>query len=147
MRPCPNCGQPVAEGKAVCPNCGASVPAIWPPPPAGAPPPAPPVRFLTGRRGSDITLGIIIGVVSPLAWGYASSLLLSLGFYLHLPFGLFGGYAAFAVAALGLYLWTRPRYPVFARSLGWTFLAEITLVLGAVALCLVALSGNHSSFD
>jgi hypothetical protein len=38
LRPCPNCGHEVAEGKAFCPNCGADMNTAWPPPPEGKTP-------------------------------------------------------------------------------------------------------------
>ena len=137
MRPCPHCGQPVAPEKTVCPHCGTAMPTVWPPPPEGiTPPPVPPVRLLTGRRGGDIALGIIAAVFSTVVFLYVPLVVPMLG-GLRLPFGLF------FVAALGVYFWTRPRYPIFARSLGWTYLAEIALALGAVALCFVAMYQYH----
>lgn len=37
--PCPNCQQPVEDGRTLCPNCGARVEGhdtpVWPPPPPG----------------------------------------------------------------------------------------------------------------
>ena len=118
---CPNCGQAWPPGAAVCPHCGFVRPgasAAWPPPPGGlvAPPPPPVSKLVTGRAWGDITLGIGLSVVS--------CFLLGLGFIL-MPI---------------LYFTLRPKYPVFARGLGYGFLAGVALLLGAFALCLVALS-------
>ncbi|MBV9850819.1 MAG: hypothetical protein JO250_14185 [Armatimonadetes bacterium] len=133
MRPCLHCGQPVAPEKTVCPHCGTAMPTVWPPPPDAAPPSVPPVRLLTGRRGGDIALGIVVGVLSPVVWQFVSLLFPVHGDLLVL-------YGLFFFVALGGYLWARPRYPVFARSLGWIYMTGVALVLGAVALCFVALS-------
>lgn len=62
---CPNCGQPVENGKKLCPNCGAGVGAVWPPPPLNAPPvPMPPTeKLITGSVKGDTALGIGVGIV------------------------------------------------------------------------------------
>ena len=112
---CPNCGASWPSGAAVCPNCGHVLPA-WPPPPAGfvaAPPPAP--RLVTGKVWGDLALG---GGLS-----FLSGFLALLGF----------------VVMPVLYFTLKPKYPVFARGIGYGLLAALVVVLGAFALCVVSL--------
>ena len=90
MRPCPNCGQSVAADRMVCPNCGATLPTVWPPPPAGMPPAFAPPRLLTRTRGGDIALGVVTGVLAPIVCSIGAALVRGLFFPLHLFF-LMGG--------------------------------------------------------
>lgn len=108
--PCPNCRQPVDQGKTVCPNCGAVLLGDWPPSPVGtSPPPAPPAgKLVTGRPNGDFVLGLVVSV--------ASFFVLCLGL-LVMPI---------------LYLTLSRTYPAFARGIGWGWLLT---VLGATAVC------------
>jgi len=120
---CPNCEMPWPLGADVCPHCGylrSSIPA-WPPPPTSLVPlPAlPGPKLVTGTAWGDLTLGIFISFASNLFYGVG--LLLS-------PI---------------LYFVLRRSFPVFARGLGFGFLAGIALLLGALVWCFAALSNYH----
>ena len=145
MHSCPHCGRSVADNTSPCPNCCVSRESVWPPPVAAAPTVAP-VRLLTGNRGGDITLGILTGVTAPFVLQIVSILFLRLLILVHpapAGFGLLGRCGPSLVAILGLYFWMRLRYPVLARSLGWTFLGEIALALGAMVLYFYALTHSQ----
>ena len=112
--PCPNCGQPWPENAPACPNCGFLRPtgSSWPPAPQGAAVPSPvPPRLVTGKAAGDIVLGLFLSLLS------------------------------FALAGLGvilmpvLYFVFQPRFPVFARGIGFGWLTGMALILGAVAVC------------
>lgn len=115
--PCPNCGQPWPENAPACPNCGLLRPAVWPPPPGGSAAPSPvPLRLVTGKAAGDIALGVFLSLLS------------------------------FALAGLGvvlmpiLYFVFQPRFPVFARGLGFGWLTGMALILGAFAVCVAVVS-------
>ena len=117
--PCPNCGMPWPPDAPVCPNCGYVRPDIpsWPPSPdtlAGAPA-APPVKLVTGHAAGDMLLGVGISLAS-----------------------FFVGIGIIVMPIL--YFTLRRPYPVLARGLGFGWLAGTTLLLGALAICLVDLS-------
>ncbi len=135
--PCPNCGAPWPPEANVCPNCGHILPA-GPPPPAGlgaAPPPAP--KLVTGRAWGDLTLGIALSL---LTLGSAPAVL-TLAWDADYGFGLSGLIACVGFVVMPvLYFRLRPKYPVFARGIGYGLLASLVVFLGAFALCCVALA-------
>ena len=118
--PCPNCGRPWPANAPACPNCGLLRPAVWPPSPSGSAAPSPvPPRLVTGKAAGDIVLGLLLSLLS------------------------------FALAGLGvvlmpiLYFVFQPRFPVFARGIGFGWLTGMALILGAVAVCFaVVLKGD-----
>ena len=109
MRPCPNCGRMVEPDRQVCSNCGASVPAVWPPPPAGQPdvPPLAVGKLLTGNRIGDFSVGFAISLAS---------------------FAICVGVIVMPV----LFLLFFKTYPALARGIGWGWLV---VVLGAATVC------------
>lgn len=121
--PCPNCGTAWPPGAAVCPHCGYIRPGVpaWPPPPMGvvAPPTPPAPKLVTGKAWGDMTLGIGLSFVSN-----------------------FLGGAGFIVMPI-LYFTLRAQYPIFSRGIGYGFLAGLVLLLGAIGVCLYALSNYH----
>ena len=117
ITPCPNCGAHWPPGAGVCPNCGYVRPA-WPPPPAGRVTPSlPPVsKLVTGKDWGDLTLGVSLS--------FLSNFLACIGFVL-MPI---------------LYFTLKPKYPVFARGLGYGTLAGLVLILGAFAVCVAQIT-------
>ena len=137
-RLCPNCGTELAVDAAACPHCNATADGIWPPPPLNAPPASPLVRLFSGTRWGDIGWGIAIGIVFPLAWILLSmALLAGVSDSLYVNY-ISGNFVLYFVAASALYRAALPRYPVFARSLGFMFLLHATLLLGLVVLFFVS---------
>ena len=61
----------------------------------------------------------------------------AVGFFSWFLYGLGG------IGAIILYFILQRNYPVFARSLGFGILSIVVILLGAFALCLVALSGTR----
>ena len=118
--PCPNCGMPWPGDATVCPNCGYIRPALpaWTPAPAGLESPylLPPINLITGKTWGDMTLGVVVSFLSCNAIGI--------------------GYIAMPI----LYFVLKPKYPVFARGIGFGFLVGAVLILGALALCIGALT-------
>jgi hypothetical protein len=117
--PCPNCHSPVPVGETVCPRCGQILPPggtsfpVWPPPPTSGPSPLPPSpRLLTKTVWGDVTLGGVIALAAALVGGV--------------------GFIAMPI----LYFVLRPTVPMFARGIGYGFLASLVLLLGAFALCI-----------
>lgn len=120
--PCPNCGQPWQENAPACPNCGFLRPSVWPPP--GSQPgvsPRPPSNLVTNSVTADILLALGISVVCFATLG--AGLLLN-------PI---------------LYFALRRQYPVFARGLGFGWLGGTALTLGALAVCIAALSQSSQN--
>src|SRR5690242_4345028 len=114
MQNCPNCGQPVEGDARVCPHCGAG---LTPPLPVlQGPPPRPQVSLLTGAAWLDVVVGLLAV--------FGSLLLMGIG----------------VVIPFVLYFILRPRYPVFARGMGYGLGAIAVLILGAFALCVVGIS-------
>jgi hypothetical protein len=122
---CPNCHVAWPEGASVCPHCGyvRSAPSVWPPPPSQligvphSPPPGP--KLVTGKVWGDLTLGIGIS--------FASNFFYCLGL-LVMPI---------------LYFMLRANYPVFARGIGFGFVAGLVLLLGALVWCFSGLANIH----
>ena len=127
--PCPNCGTSWPPEATVCPDCGYIRPSIpaWPPPPTGpgavASPPPPAPRLVTGKAWGDVTLGIGLSLVS-----------------------YFLACAGFLVMPI-LYLTLKPKYPVFARGIGYGLLVGMALLLGAFVWCLGYQSINPPGSD
>ena len=114
--PCPNCRQPWLENALACPNCGFLRPAVWPPAPTGQPEirPRSPSNLITRSVTGDILLGLGVSVVS--------FIILGIGILL-IPI---------------LYLTLRRQYPVFARGMGFGWIAGAALPLGLLAVCVAA---------
>ena len=146
MRHCPNCQQPVPDGRDVCPNCGADVSATWPPPPAGQEHrPSGDEGAGGGTAQAGFTLGCLLS--APLYY-----VLGALAFMSHLiktyprgypslrPYPVFryGGWPINLVplALVGLlYVLLRPRFPRFARGLGYCLIVILALLLYGPAAC------------
>lgn len=124
MTHCPNCGTVWTPGATACPHCGWQPPgSAWPPAPVGGfvppPPPPPKGRLLTGRVWADVTLGVVVTLLS--------SLLRGLGLVV-MPI---------------LYFVLRPNFPVFARGIGYGLLGVGLLILGAIAWCFASIFGGN----
>lgn len=123
--PCPNCGQPWPPEVPVCPNCGYLRPAgsSWLPTPGGQPATRPrlPSKLVTGSATGDVLLGLGISALTFVSLGIG---------FLVIPI---------------LYFLMRRQYPVFARGLGFGWIAGTALLLGALAVCigLLSQSGQH----
>ena len=113
--PCANCGEPVDAEQRICPHCGREQPPPLPLLEGKRLPGEPMGRLLTGMAWLDILLGIIAAFGSLFLWGI----------------GL--------LAAPILYFVLRPSYPIFARGIGYGMLGFVVILLGLLALCLVAL--------
>ena len=146
MKICPNCQQPVPEDRTICPNCGADISAIWPPAPTGSPPEAPPPRSGTSKQQASglgtgcLLSGLLYVVLGPVAFmmgverrfprGYP-------GFHVPLVFR-YGTWTINLVplALVGLlYFALRPKYPRFARGLGYCLVVIGVLLLYGLVVC------------
>lgn len=115
--PCPNCGLPWPENAPACPNCGFLRPAVWPPTPQGQVAPIPHLpRLVTKSATGDLLLGLGLSLIS------------------------FFGVGLGVVAMPILYFVLQPRYPAFARGIGFGWLGGMALLLGAFAVCIVSLN-------
>jgi len=114
---CPNCGRPMDGPTPNCPNCGVSLQAYgaWPPPPDGQiQPVAPSPQLLTGAVWGDVIVGIIA----------------TIGLYVLWCTGL--------ITVPLLYSFQRRKYPIFARALGWAYIASLVGLGGAFLACVGA---------
>lgn len=98
MQPCPNCGQFAEAGVTHCANCGAA----FSPKDTG--------RLITGSRGFDIVLGILLALVSIC---FAVGLIL-------VPI---------------LYATQKDKRPSFALGLAIGGITVVVLILGAFLTC------------
>jgi len=96
----------------MCPHCGTELRGdVWPPPIPGQPEGPPPVRFKTGRARGDIVYAIAV----------------TAGFFVVCGIGI--------VVVPLLYFDERRKYPVYARAMGWSYIACAMVVLGAFVNC------------
>lgn len=124
---CPNCRAVWPAGAQVCPNCGyiaSPGPAAWPPPPSNLVSPSPfsqpqGPKLVTGKIWGDIILGMGLS--------FASNFLACIGLVV-MPI---------------LYFTLKANYPIFARGIGYGFIAGLALLLGAVVWCFAGLSNIH----
>lgn len=142
MNVCPNCGQPVENGKELCPNCGASVSSIWPPPPVG-------LGKATGKKharqfwGADIgvvlgcglslVLYYFLGVIAFVAHNEISARMIARPWYFR-----YGTWTINLVPLLligGLFLFLRPAYPGWSRGFGYVLLVIAALLLYGLVAC------------
>ena len=143
---CPNCHQLVSDGRPICPNCGADVSSAWPPPPLGDPPlGSQPKGEKTSQQANGFGVGCLlagilyffllpfafmVGVTRRFPRGYP-------GFHAPLVFR-YGTWPVNLVplVLVGLlYFALRPKYPRFARGLGYCLLAIAVLLLWGLAAC------------
>jgi hypothetical protein len=120
---CPNCHTAWPEGASVCPHCG-YVPspalAFWPPPPSkfqGIPQPPPGPKLVTGKVWGDVTFGLSLS--------FLSNFLYCIGF-LVMPI---------------LYFTLKPKYPAFARGIGFGTLAGLIVLVVGVIISIAVLLG------
>jgi hypothetical protein len=116
--PCDNCGEPVNDDQRICPRCGREQP--------------PPLPVLEGKALSGQEIGRLLTGV---AW-------LDIVLGIVAVFGSLFLYGIGLLAAPILYFVLRPRYPIFARGLGYGMLAFAAILLGLVAWCIAALSSG-----
>lgn len=136
---CPNCGQTVEEGKALCPNCGADVPVVWPPAPLGQQPTALPLSPEQVRQ--EIVSGLNSGCMTELATYFTLAffsfawVMYAASYRQRFAWHLF----CFGIPALVVsirYWRVRFRRPFFARGLGYSLLITLACLLGALTVCL-----------
>lgn len=145
MTHCPHCSHALEPDALepdapACPHCGTPSLRVWPPPPEGSGPTDPaPVRLWHVREqiNNGAATGCGLGFVAQVGGV----------FLLSLPFvsrHLSGGFVQSALlhglpllAIVLLYFLLRPMRPWWARGVGYSLLAAVVLLLGALAMCRV----------
>jgi hypothetical protein len=136
FKQCRNCAALVDVKQTHCHNCGAFVsnqpPVIEADTHFWTPTPDP---LLTQRRWLDFVLGYILSLGSMI-----------LVMRLAVPYlGIFPNVITF-VALIFAYLAFGPRYPLFARGIGWGLISVpiliVIIALGALIVCFSSMSGG-----
>lgn len=121
MQTCPNCGRVAQANAKVCPNCGAALTGeVWPPSVPGQSAVPESSSLLTKTVGGDIALGVLLTIGSFFIGGL--------------------GFIGIPVA----YFVVRKTNKVFARAMGWTYLALMAVPLGLFCVCLA--SGMYAKY-
>jgi len=148
MNTCPHCGHVVEKAKGHCPHCGAELVPGWPPPPVGSPPQASaPSGAGSAQEVSGLGVGCLLSTLlyvflAPTAFMMDEMRRFPRGYpRFHTPLVFHYGTWTINLVPLALVgtlyfaLRPRPRYPRFARGLGYCLIVIAVLLLWGLATC------------